>query len=50
MWAVARFNSQLSDLSNIPFESLTPLSQGETHVTSYGSEQVQACVHACVCV
>ena len=51
MSAVGRFNSQLSHLSKIPFESLP--SPGETHVTSFGSEQqvqVQVCVFVCLSV
>ena len=49
--AVGRFNSQLSPLSKIPFEFLSPLSR-ETHVTNFGSEQVQystVCLCVCVC-
>ena len=34
-WSVGGFNSQLS---KVPFESLSPLS-GETRVTSHGNEQ-----------
>ena len=56
MSAVGRFNNQLSHLSKIPFESLSPL-PGGTHVTSSGSEQqvstvqcVCVCVHVCVLV
>ena len=54
MSAVGRFNGQLSHPSKIPFESL--LSPGETHVTSFGSEQVHIQVlqkykgaRACAC-
>ena len=52
MPAVGWFNSQLSHLSKIPFESLSPLpGRGETHMTSFGSEQqVQVCVCVCLCV
>ena len=45
MSAIGRFNSQLSHLSKIPFESLSPL-PGETHVTSFGSQQVQSRVQS----
>ena len=55
MSAVGWFNDQLSHLSKIPFECLSPLpGGGGTHVTSFGSEQqVQyntVCVCVCVCV
>ena len=44
MSAVGWFNGQLSHLSKIPLESLSPL----PGVTSFGSEQVHVCV--CVCL
>ena len=41
MWAVGRFNSQLSHLFKIRLSLPSP---GETHVTSFGSVQVRVCV------